>query len=302
MSAAADERQPYPYALKESASPAEIIATLEANRDDWPPSGQALHDAAIPAGVARVEKDAQLQEAIRRLIEAWQSGALRLYGLNERKSEFERISPGLEDYSDLYLDRVEIIGSNMFVPGVGPSARPMYRAIRIKRRALIDWASRLRTSTNTDPDEVPSSDERMVPASPEETPTNLSDHDTRSFQPPRADSEQVVANAEAPIEAGMAGQGSTDGPESAIPVRTGLPGRPTSKDIILAEAERRLAAGDYPETMTAFTQELAAWLARTQEGRKPEDRAPVPTPRTLENRVRPLCRKHGVYQTRKIPP
>jgi hypothetical protein len=43
---------------------------------------------------------------------------------------------------------------------------------------------------------------------------------------------------------------------------TGAAGRPTSKHLVIPEAQRRLDAGKYPETLTAFSGELAAWLKK----------------------------------------
>jgi hypothetical protein len=292
MSAAADEGKPYPYELNLLASPAEIIATLEAHRGNWPPSGQALYDAAMAAGAARAKKARQLQEKNWRLIDAWQAGELHLYGRNDRSGQFERINPGLENYSDLELDGIEIIGNDMFMDGAGPSARPMYRAISIEWRALLDWAGWSGTDTNTDPNEAPASGERMVPGSPEEAATNLSD---RSPQQPPADSEQAPANAEAPIEADAAGRGSTD--TSVAPIRTGVAGRPTSIHLILPEAERRLTSGPVPSTLKEFAEQMSAWFSTTQHAK---DGWPVPKGDSLANALRDLYNPYRPQ--RKTPP
>ena len=46
--------------------------------------------------------------------------------------------------------------------------------------------------------------------------------------------------------------------------RTGAAGRPESMHFVLKMAQRRLGAGDYPETLTAFCEQLAAELKVTE--------------------------------------
>jgi hypothetical protein len=43
---------------------------------------------------------------------------------------------------------------------------------------------------------------------------------------------------------------------------TGEAGRPNSKALVRAEAQRRLSAGDYPKTLKEFSNRLSRWLAR----------------------------------------
>ena len=66
--------------------------------------------------------------------------------------------------------------------------------------------------------------------------------------------------------------------------RTGAAGRPTSKHLILKEAQRWLDAGEYPKTLAAFSEELAIWL----KGAEPEA-APM-TAKTIKNAIGPLWR------------
>jgi hypothetical protein len=64
--------------------------------------------------------------------------------------------------------------------------------------------------------------------------------------------------------------------------RTGAPGQPTSKHLVLAEAKRRIAAREYPKTLAEFSRELADWLETT------EPLAASMTAGTIENAVRKL--------------
>jgi hypothetical protein len=50
----------------------------------------------------------------------------------------------------------------------------------------------------------------------------------------------------------------------------------------MAEAQRRLDSGDVPAGITEFSKQLLDWLKRTHP------LAAEPTPRTIENRIRPL--------------
>ena len=68
-----------------------------------------------------------------------------------------------------------------------------------------------------------------------------------------------------------------DIPEERKTFTTGVAGRPTSMHLVLREAQRRLDAIDYPESLTAFTKELAKWLEVAQP-----DAAPT-KPRTMSN-------------------
>jgi hypothetical protein len=74
-------------------------------------------------------------------------------------------------------------------------------------------------------------------------------------------------------------------PDSTI-YCTGVAGRRTSRHIVELEAQRRLDAGDCPETLTAFSQELAAWLKKT------EPRAPSMTAKTIYNSLLPKWQRH----------
>jgi hypothetical protein len=78
----------------------------------------------------------------------------------------------------------------------------------------------------------------------------------------------------------------TEAPPKQKTYKTGDPGRPTSRHIYMQEAERRLAAEDYPKTLKEFADELAEWLQNTHP-----QAAPV-TPGTIRNRVRRVWRAH----------
>lgn len=63
---------------------------------------------------------------------------------------------------------------------------------------------------------------------------------------------------------------------------TGMPGRPTSKHLVLEKARSRLDAGDYPPTLAMFSRELADALAHEEP-----DAAPM-TAKTVSNAIRKL--------------
>jgi hypothetical protein len=68
-------------------------------------------------------------------------------------------------------------------------------------------------------------------------------------------------------------------------LKTGDPGRGSSKHLYIAEAQRRLDMGDVPDEITEFSKQLADWLNCTHP------LAAQPTPRTIENRIRPRWRE-----------
>jgi hypothetical protein len=199
-----DNGRVYPPALVNiGRNPATIIATLEAHRGNWPPSGQALYDAAIEAAIARAKKDARLQEANRLLIHAVEAGEMPLYGLwfADQEPRFGRIHfpvtvNGLENMR-VTLDIVVRDGT-MYPDPTSPWSselerpqQPLYQALSFERRTLIEWASRLGADTSTDAEGVPPSGEGVVPASPEEAPTNLPDDAINSTRQTNTDADRV---------------------------------------------------------------------------------------------------------------
>jgi hypothetical protein len=68
--------------------------------------------------------------------------------------------------------------------------------------------------------------------------------------------------------------------------KTGVPGRPTSKHLVLERARRRLDAGDYPSKLSVFSRELTDAL-RNEE----PDAAPM-TAKTVANAIRKLWNEH----------
>lgn len=68
-------------------------------------------------------------------------------------------------------------------------------------------------------------------------------------------------------------------PSEIVP-RTGAPGRPTSKHLVLAELERRSAAGPLEETLAGEAHLLSSWLRRNHPG------MPQLTDRSTENVIR----------------
>src|SRR5262245_29285490 len=79
-----------------------------------------------------------------------------------------------------------------------------------------------------------------------------------------------------------------DAPEK-VTYQSGDPGCRSSKHLYMAEAQRRFDRGDVPDGITEFSKQLAEWVRCTHP------LAAQPTPRTVENRIRPLWR---AYHTR----
>jgi hypothetical protein len=67
---------------------------------------------------------------------------------------------------------------------------------------------------------------------------------------------------------------------------TGMPGRPTSRHLVMELARRRLDAGDYPATLVEFSKQLADELKRA------EPKATPMTPKTVGNAIRELWHAH----------
>jgi hypothetical protein len=70
------------------------------------------------------------------------------------------------------------------------------------------------------------------------------------------------------------------------PYRTGAPGRPTSRQLIEGEFDRRVAAGDLLSTLAAEAQHLERWLRSDHPG------TPSMTAHTIENTIRDKYRRH----------
>ena len=76
---------------------------------------------------------------------------------------------------------------------------------------------------------------------------------------------------------------------------SGLPGRPSSKQLYRREAERRIAEGEYPESIAAFSRELAQWLKNTHPDQ------PASGAKAIENAVRDLWNASPAKSPRNTP-
>src|SRR5882724_1725305 len=79
------------------------------------------------------------------------------------------------------------------------------------------------------------------------------------------------------IGVGVQQSAVADGPGDQKIFKSGLAGRPTSINLVLPIALSRLNAGDYPDTQTEFSEQLAEALAKT------EPQAPRMTPKAIRN-------------------
>jgi hypothetical protein len=78
--------------------------------------------------------------------------------------------------------------------------------------------------------------------------------------------------------------------EPAIPRRTGAPGRPSSMHLIEAEHGARWDRGEAEGTLAVEARALLAWFQNAYTG------SPLPSPLTIENRIR------NEYRKRKATP
>jgi hypothetical protein len=79
-------------------------------------------------------------------------------------------------------------------------------------------------------------------------------------------------------------------PAAPIP-RAG--GRPSDKEAIVAEAQRRVAADEsIPTTLSAFARELHFWLDRQPRVLRRNNTGKVLGPASIEEHIRPLWRKY----------
>jgi hypothetical protein len=67
--------------------------------------------------------------------------------------------------------------------------------------------------------------------------------------------------------------------------KTGSPGRPSSKHLIVLEANRRIRTGEVPKSLAAFARSLSEWLKTTHPT------AAEMKQKTIENRVRETWNK-----------
>jgi hypothetical protein len=79
---------------------------------------------------------------------------------------------------------------------------------------------------------------------------------------------------------------NTDAPGKRKTLKTGMPGRPTSKHLVLETARRRLESGNLPSSLAGFSRELA-------EGLLSEEPLAAPMkPKTISNAIRKLWHAH----------
>jgi hypothetical protein len=70
-------------------------------------------------------------------------------------------------------------------------------------------------------------------------------------------------------------------------------GRQSDKEAIVAEAQRRLTAGEsIPTTLSAFARELHFWLDGQQQIFRRSNTGKVLGPASIEEHIRPLWRKY----------
>jgi hypothetical protein len=81
-------------------------------------------------------------------------------------------------------------------------------------------------------------------------------------------------------------------PPTAVPFRTGAPGRPSAADAVYSEAERRISSGEVvprPRGLARFAQDLSDWWERERQKFSPP--GPAMKAGTIENKVRELWQK-----------
>lgn len=90
----------------------------------------------------------------------------------------------------------------------------------------------------------------------------------------------LVAIAEGGARVPSAAAATTSQQQKIDQRRTGLPGRPTIKHLIVQELRRRVAAGTFEGTLDAEAQALAEWAKAAYS------EAPPPTWKTIRNQIR----------------
>jgi hypothetical protein len=97
--------------------------------------------------------------------------------------------------------------------------------------------------------------------------------DWRDVHLDRKEFEALLQNTGVPVQQSA----DADGPGDQKIFKSGVAGRPTSINLVLPIALSRLNAGDYPDTQTEFSEQLAEDLA------KAEPQAPRMTPKAIRN-------------------
>jgi hypothetical protein len=84
-----------------------------------------------------------------------------------------------------------------------------------------------------------------------------------------------------------------DGASPASPPIPKKGGRPSDKDAVAAEAEKRLAAGEnLPSSLAAFSRDLNHWLDKQPWAKRSIREAKVLSAPSIEEHIRPLWRKY----------
>jgi hypothetical protein len=110
--------------------------------------------------------------------------------------------------------------------------------------------------------------------------------DWRDVHLDREDFEALLRSMGVTVMQGL----DTDAPGKRKTLKTGMPGRPTSKHLVLEMARRRLEGGNLPSSLIAFSQELAEALPIEHQG------VPPVTAKTVSNAIR------KVWHAREKPP
>jgi hypothetical protein len=80
--------------------------------------------------------------------------------------------------------------------------------------------------------------------------------------------------------------------EAATAARRHVGGRPGDNKRILAEAERRIKAGQVPHSLREFARQLRAWLEKQPDAKRARNTGKVMQIRAIEKCVGPLWHRH----------
>jgi hypothetical protein len=86
-------------------------------------------------------------------------------------------------------------------------------------------------------------------------------------------------------DGGISIQQSADALDKQTTYATGAPGRPTSRHLVVPEAQRILDDGRHPKNLTVFSNELAKWLRTTHPKAAPM------TSKTIQDAIRKMWHK-----------
>jgi hypothetical protein len=126
----------------------------------------------------------------------------------------------------------------------------------------------------------------LSPQHPKFVPNRAFRMDWHDVHLDREEFEELLRRMRVPI----IDESETNAPGQRKTLRTGMPGRPTSKHLVLKMAQRRLDSGTFPPSLAAFSRELADELRNGEPGAAPMKE------KTIGNAIRKLWHARQTQQ------